>query len=175
MGGQIVMELCRLYPLRVQGIVLAATFPQSETSTGKQQRLAAADRLQQQGMAAYAADVLPKMLAARSIETAPDIARHVLSMMRSAPPPAGAAAALRGRAERPDCPALIIAGDEDPFTTRHEAERMHALVKGSRLLWLSGTGHMPNLEQPEAFNAALADFLDQFSRRRSSPAARGAP
>ena len=87
MGGQIVMELCRLYPLRVQGIVLAATFPQSETSTGKQQRLAAADRLQQQGMAAYAADVLPKILGARSIVIAPDIVGHVFSFLVSAPPP----------------------------------------------------------------------------------------
>lgn len=183
LGGQIVMEICRLYPQRVRGIVLAATFPQAETPAGRRQRLATADRLLRKGMDSYAADLLPKMLSARSIEAAPEVARHVLSMMRSAPA-TGAAAALRGRAERPDyvgvlerldCPALIIAGDEDAFTTREDAERMHALVKDSRLLWLSGIGHMPNLERPEAFNAALADFLGQFSRRRSSPDARGAP
>lgn len=171
MGGQIVMELCRLHPERVRGIVLAATFARADTPTVKQQRLATADRLLQEGMTAYATDLLPKMLAARSIETAPETARHVLSMMRSAPP-AGAAAALRGRAERPDyagvlervdCPALIVAGDEDAFTTREDADRMHQLLKESRLLWLKGTGHMPNLEQPEAFNAALADFLRRFS------------
>lgn len=170
MGGQIAMEICRLHPQRVRGLVLAATFPRAETPTGRQQRLATADRVLREGMATYAAELLPKMLAARSIATAPEVARHVLSMMRSAPA-AGAAAALRGRAERPDyvavlerldCPALIVAGDEDAFTTREDADHMHALLKGSRLLWLSGIGHMPNLEQPEVFNAALADFLCQF-------------
>lgn len=183
MGGQIVMELCRLFPERVRGIVLAATFHRAETPSGKQQRLATADRLLREGMAAYAAELLPKMLAARVIETSPEIVGHVLSMMRNAPP-GGAAAALRGRAERPDyasvlgrldCPALVVAGDEDAFTTREDADRMHTLLQGSRLLWLTGTGHMPNLEQPAAFNAALADFLGQFSRRRSSPDAPGAP
>jgi 3-oxoadipate enol-lactonase len=31
MGGQIVMEFCQLYPERVRGILLAATFPKAET------------------------------------------------------------------------------------------------------------------------------------------------
>lgn len=39
---------------------------------------------------------------------------------------------------------------------------MHALLKGSRVLWMPDAGHMPNLEQPGLFNAALGDFLAQF-------------
>src|SRR6185437_6624185 len=101
MGGQIAMELCRLHPERLQGLILAATFPQAETAGGKRQRYATAERLLAQGMAAYAEELLPRMLAARSIEAFPEIAEDVSRMMRSAPP-AGAAAALRGRAERPD-------------------------------------------------------------------------
>ena len=58
MGGQIAMEICRLAPARMRGIVLAATFPQSETALGKQQRLATAERLIREGMAAYAAELL---------------------------------------------------------------------------------------------------------------------
>ncbi|HEX5207999.1 MAG TPA: alpha/beta hydrolase [Steroidobacteraceae bacterium] len=167
MGGQIAMEICRSAPERVTGVVLAATFPQAETELGKQQRRATAERLVTEGMTAYAAEMLPKMLAARAIQTHPDVAEHVLRMMQSAPP-AGAAAALRGRAERPDYartleqldrPSLIVIGEEDAFTAREDADRMHLLLKGSRLLRLPGVGHMPNLEQPQAFNTALADFL----------------
>ena len=173
MGGQIAMEICRLAPARVRGIVLAATFPQAETALGKQQRIATAERLVKEGMAAYAAETLPKMLAARSIQSSPETAEHVLRMMRETPP-AGAAAALRGRAERPDYtgvlerferPALIVAGDEDAFTTRQDADRMHTLLRGSQLLWLQGVGHMPNLERPEAFNSALSGFLSRFKER----------
>ena len=167
MGGQIAMEICRLAPARVKGIVLAATFPQAETALGKQQRIATAARLLDEGMAAYAAETLPKMLAARSIQSTPKVAEHVLRMMRHTPP-AGAAAALRGRAERPDYsgvlerferPALIVVGSEDAFTTRQDADRMHSLLKDSQLLWLQGVGHMPNLEQPDTFNRALSGFL----------------
>jgi 3-hydroxy acid dehydrogenase/malonic semialdehyde reductase len=176
MGGQIAMEICRQAPARVRGIVLAATFPQAETADGKQQRLATAERLIKEGMAGYAAELLPRMLASRSIQSAPETAEHVLRMMRETDP-AGAAAALRGRAERPDYhrvlerferPALIVVGDEDAFTTRKDADRMHALLKASELLWLRGVGHMPNLEQPDAFNRALCDFLSRFEERRTA-------
>ena len=167
MGGQIVMEFCRLFPDRVAGIALAATAPQSETDEGKRARNAMANRLLREGMKPYAEEALPKMLAARSIRALPAVAEHVLGMMRQAHP-AGAAAALRGRAERPpyedvlaglDIPALIVVGDEDAFTTREDAERMHALMKRSELVWLEGVGHMPNLEREAEFNAALERLL----------------
>jgi len=173
MGGQIVMEFARRYPHRVKGIALAATFPQSETDEGKRNRNAMADRLLREGMAGYAVEVLPKMLAARSIESLPEVAAHVSAMMRDSNPE-GAAAALRGRAERPSyeetlsnlaVPSLVVVGSEDAFTTRGEAERMRDLLTDSELVWLEGVGHMPNLENPEAFNAALLRLLS-----RSEPA-----
>jgi pimeloyl-ACP methyl ester carboxylesterase len=99
MGGQIVMEFCRLFPDRVAAIALAATVPQNETVEGRLERHAMADRLLREGMAAYAEEILPKMLADRSIRQRPAVAEHVLGMMRRAHPP-GAAAALRGRAEQ---------------------------------------------------------------------------
>ena len=97
-------------------------------------------------------------------------------MMRRAHP-IGAAAALRGRADRPDygetlervdAPALIVVGDEDAFTTRDDADRMHALLNRSELVWLEGAGHMPNLERPAEFNAALERFLRARSAEPST-------
>jgi 3-oxoadipate enol-lactonase len=40
-----------------------------------------------------------------------------------------------------------------------DAEEMHALIPGSTLVVVEGAGHLPNLEQPAAFNAALTGFL----------------
>ena len=37
---------------------------------------------------------------------------------------------------------------------------MHALVKGSSLVWMEGVGHMPNLESEVPFNDALIEFLN---------------
>ena len=37
---------------------------------------------------------------------------------------------------------------------------MHRAIAGSELVVVPGAGHMTNLEQPAAFNEALARFLD---------------
>jgi pimeloyl-ACP methyl ester carboxylesterase len=172
MGGQIVMEFARQFPERLRGIVLAATFPRADTEDGKRIRLDTADRLVREGMAEYAREFLPKMLAAGSIARLPAVAEHVMRMMQGAPAQ-GSAAALRGRAERPDydgvlagldVPALIVVGDEDAFTTRADAEHMHDLLRDSELVWMKGIGHMPNLEREADFNAALVRFLDRVVR-----------
>ena len=172
------MEFCRLYAPRVRGIVLAATSPHSETDAGKFGRAAMADRLLREGMASYATETLPKMLTAGSIAALPAVADHVLTMMQRAHPP-GAAAALRGRAERPsyeatlasfDRPALVVVGSEDAFTTRGDAETMHRLLRQSQLLWMDGVGHMPNLERPDEFNSAVGALLRRVAGE--SPRAR---
>jgi pimeloyl-ACP methyl ester carboxylesterase len=169
MGGQIAMEFCRLFPDRVRGLLLAATFPAAESAQGKVQRNATADRLLREGMGPYAEETLHRMVAAKHIDT---VGRRVLDMMRAAPP-AGAAAALRGRAERPDyeatlaaieVPALVVVGDEDAFTSRADADSMHSLLKNSELVWMAGVGHMPNLENPDEFNAGLNRLLARVGR-----------
>ena len=167
MGGQIVMEFCRLYPERVRGILLAATCCRAETEEGRRQRAAMADRLLSEGMGPYAEEVLPKMVTPANLITLPHVADHVRAMMR-ATNPIGAAAAVRGRAERPDygetlarlnVPALVVVGDEDAFTTGEDAEQMSALLKRSELVSIKGVGHMPNLEREMEFNAALERLL----------------
>jgi pimeloyl-ACP methyl ester carboxylesterase len=175
MGGQIVMECARLFPERLRGIVLAATFPQADTEEGKQRRRAMAARLRAEGMDGYATEVLSKMLAPRSMAALPAVAADVLAMMRATAPD-GAAAALLGRAERPPydpvlagvrVPALVVVGDEDAFTSRADAELMHRLLTASDLVWMEGVGHMPNLERPDAFNAALIAFAERVRRTSS--------
>src|SRR5258708_38369487 len=114
-----------------------------------------ADRLLREGMETYAEEVLPKMMAARNIAALPSVAEHVRSMMRAAHP-AGAAAALRGRAERPDyesalasldVPALVVVGDEDAFTTRTDAEQMHVLLRRYGVVLEERAGDKPHLEE----------------------------
>jgi pimeloyl-ACP methyl ester carboxylesterase len=174
MGGQIVMEFCRLYPERVRGILLAATFCRAETEEGRRQRAAMADRLLKEGMEPYAEEVLPKMVTPSNLIALPGVADHVRGMMR-ATNPSGAAAALRGRAERPDyaetlagldVPALVVVGDEDAFTTRSDAEQMSTLLKGSELVWIEGVGHMPNLESEGEFNEAMGRLLERCAQEK---------
>ncbi|WP_327153994.1 alpha/beta hydrolase [Streptomyces tubercidicus] len=167
MGGQIVMECYRLFPERIRGLVFADTFAAAETEEGRTARHDMAARLLREGMTGYAQEVLAKMVSAHTLAHRPEVAAHVLAMM-TATPPEGAAAALRGRAERPDygglltrvsVPALVVVGTEDAYTPVSDARDIHARVPDATLTLIERTGHLPNLERPDAFNTALAEFL----------------
>ena len=168
MGGQIVMECYRRFPERVRSLILADTFPKAETEAGKKRRNDLAERLLREGMGPHADEVLPKMLAPRNIQALPTVAEHVLGMMRTTSAE-GAAAALRGRAERRDyvgllsrvsVPALVVVGSDDEFTPVSDAEFMHERLPDSTLAVIDGAGHMPNLERKTEFNDTLARFLE---------------
>lgn len=167
MGGQIVLEMYRQAPDRIKALVLADTFAGLDSPERKQLRFAIADRLQREGMEAYAREELTKMITPANAERLPEIAAHVMKMMTTTPP-SGAAAALRGRARRIDyvpilagirVPTLIVVGKEDEYTPVSLAEELHRGVQGSELVVIEGGGHMPNLERPEAFNDALGSWL----------------
>ncbi|MFB7447856.1 alpha/beta fold hydrolase [Streptomyces sp. NPDC056194] len=170
MGGQIAMEFVRRHPGRVRGLVLADTFPAAETEDGRKARNAMADRLLREGMRGYADEVLDRMVAPYNTHAAP----HVHRMM-CATDPVAAAAALRGRAERPDyretlraltVPALVVVGRDDTYTPVADAEEMHALLPHSTLTVVERAAHLPNLERPEEFDAALDAFLRSLVRPR---------
>jgi cystathionine beta-lyase/cystathionine gamma-synthase/pimeloyl-ACP methyl ester carboxylesterase len=172
MGGQIVLEFTRLFPKRVTAVVLADTSAPADTQAGAALRRASADRVLAEGMAGYAAEVLPKMISPQTLRRRPDVAAHVSGMMRGTAP-AGAAAALRGRAERPDyvamlsdlaCPALVLVGSDDEFTPLADARLLADGIPSATLTVIPDAGHMPNLEQPAAFNHALGRFLAGHDR-----------
>lgn len=173
MGGQIAMEFALSFPHRLEALVLAATFPTAETPGGVVARNAVADRVSAHGMAEFGCEVLPKLLGSASMTRLPHVAANVYRMICTTDP-AGAAAALRGRAMRRDyseflCDVrvrtLIVVGTEDAYTTVAEAEDMHRCIPGSSLEVFEGIGHLPNLEDPERFNAVLTSFLE----RRDDP------
>lgn len=172
MGGQIVMEFHRLFPERIRALVLADTSAPAETEEGRARRNAMADRLLGEGMAPYAQEVLSSMVAPHVVETHPHVASAVLTMMR-ATSPEGAAAALRGRAERPDfvgmlpnvtVPTLVVVGEQDVFTPIPDARLLAERIPHAELAVIPRAGHLPNLECPERFDAALASFLGSLAR-----------
>jgi pimeloyl-ACP methyl ester carboxylesterase len=56
-------------------------------------------------------------------------------------------------------PTLILHGDDDQLLPVAMAERAHHLIPNSRLEIIPDCGHLAPLEQPEAVNRALCEFL----------------
>ena len=59
-------------------------------------------------------------------------------------------------------PTLIIVGEHDPGSPVEAAEAMRDRIPGAQLVVLKSASHLSNVEQPEAFNRALLDFLGQI-------------
>jgi 3-oxoadipate enol-lactonase len=69
-------------------------------------------------------------------------------------------------------PTLLVFGEADTLTTPDMGRQMHARIKGSELVVVPKSGHLVNLEQPDAFEAALEPFLFEHRGRADSGAAK---
>jgi pimeloyl-ACP methyl ester carboxylesterase len=63
-------------------------------------------------------------------------------------------------------PLLIVWGDRDPIIPVSHAEEAHRALPSSRLEIFEGVGHVPQLESPGSFIAALERFLDETEPAR---------
>ncbi len=61
-------------------------------------------------------------------------------------------------------PTLVLAGETDTNAPAPMMEKMAAKIPGARYICLPSLGHLANLEDPQAFDAALSDFLNSVSR-----------
>jgi len=134
------------------------------TEAERADRRAAADRAERDGIRSMAED-----MAARLFGPGVDqgLVSRVMAMML-ATDPHGAAAALRGRAERPDyrprlreldLPGFVCTGDRDVYSTAAITDELTASLGRPHRVTLAEVGHLPNLELPDRFNTELLAFL----------------
>ena len=164
MGGLVTMELAAARPERYWAIGLVATTAEPVTPHERVTRRQRADAVERDGMGV----LVDYMHTGLYGPACPPAIRDRVDAMMAAASPAGAAAALRGRAERPDyrpvlarldIPALVCAGSADPWSNREVTAEMIACLKRPEVLMIDGAGHLPNLEAEREFNDALRAFL----------------
>lgn len=169
MGGYVAFEFANLFPSRVRGLILAGTRAPADNEQEKAGREQQVMTMLRAGMVPISIATLPKLLAPRTLADKPNVVKRAREMITRSDPK-GAAAAQRGMAVRRDYtddlkqitePTLIIVGREDPIRPVSDAEFMHSNIRNSRLEIIEDAAHMTNLEQPEIFNSALRDFLEE--------------
>ena len=168
MGGYIALALYRNYPETLRALVLADTRASADTREARERRLKSAERAELDGSKAIARDMVPLLLGRSTVESRSSVVQRVQAMIESNTPQ-GIAGAQRGMAERRDStyilagidfPVLIVVGSEDTLTPVAEAESLRNGIPGARLCVIESAGHLSNLERPEAFNTALAQFVE---------------
>jgi 3-oxoadipate enol-lactonase len=101
-------------------------------------------------------------------KTHPEVTARVSAMIRATPVPGyvGCCSAIpqinvTDRLKEVKCPALVIVGEQDAGTPVALSREIHAALPGSDLVIIPQASHLSNMEQPAAFNRALATFLNK--------------
>ena len=168
MGGYVAMAFLRRHPGRVAALVLADTKATADPPAAAANRERIAEEVVAAGSSAQlGGELLPKLLGSTTRETKPLVVGRVRAMVETAPP--GAVAwAQRAMAARPDStadlraagvPALVVVGAQDEITAVADAEAMVAALPDAQLVLLHDAGHLSSMEAPDAFNAAVLEFL----------------
>ncbi len=168
MGGYITFAVFRHAARYFRGMILADTRAQADTPEGIEGRQRMIQLVREKGAAAAADEMLPRLIGASTRASRPDVEQAIrnLILSNSTETIAGAIIALMTRPDATPllptihCPALVVVGDEDVITPPAASEEIAAGIAGAELAIIPGAGHMSNMEQPAAFNRALARFLD---------------
>lgn len=166
LGGIIAMALCRRAPERVTRLCLAATSARPPTPAqlrswqGTRSALAAgatARDVQQQLLPVLLGPSATAEHEAQTLAMADDVGESVLDAQLQAQ-------ATR-RDERPGLagltmPTLVLAGEQDQLCPVDRLTEISSRVPRSRLMVLTGAGHLLALEEPGLVAAAMAAWLD---------------
>lgn len=170
LGGYIALRCMQKFPQRISRLILADTKAENDDNTGLLSRMNTLDLLQQDGKKEEVLDaLLPKLISKNAFSNSPSIVQDVRSMMKGQHPlamaHATAAMAMRLNStealKKIDVPVLLIAGSNDQITPPECAYRMQQQINNSTVVVIEHAGHLSNLEDPVAFNAALDDFLSR--------------
>ena len=166
MGGYLAMALLRHHPGRVRQLVLADARARSDDPAVAQRRTAQQDQLRAGAeVSSLAKENVERLLSSGSMSR-PELVDYVHALASGADPE-GWIAALEAMKDRPDSMlllrqasvrALVVVGELDRVTPIAEAMSLRSLLKGE-LVIVPNVGHLPNLEDPLAFNEVLVAFL----------------
>jgi 3-oxoadipate enol-lactonase len=170
MGGLVAMELATAHPERCWALGLVTTTAEPVNPDERAQRGERADLVERDGIQVLVDYMHTGVYGPRC----PPAVREQVDAMMARAPVQGAAAALRGRAERPDyrprlrrldLPAFVCTGSEDPWSNETVTAEIVEHLQRPELVVIDGVGHLPNLEAEADFNGALAAFLTRHAPR----------
>lgn len=175
MGGYILFALYRMHPALFQALVLADTRATADTPDAKAARFSMAQIAYRRGTSAIAELMLPKLLSPTSCEHRVDLRDHLRAII-TGNQVSGIVGDLMAMEERPDStpllptiavPTLVLVGEEDLASPPEEVEGMANQIPGSTFVRIPQAGHLSNMENPGAFNAALLTFLTSLENSDS--------
>lgn len=170
LGGYVALAFFRMFAERCAGLGLVCSRAGADGAEGAANRRALADRVEREGTAPLVEAFVPKYFAPEVYRERPELVARVTAIVQRSDPN-GAAAMLRGMAERVDSgdlfeemrlPVRVIAGSKDALIAEDQARAVADGVTGAEFELLD-CGHFPLYEVPGALTASLERLLARVS------------
>ncbi len=166
-GGMIVQQLLARSPRIAGAIVLAQTSPAFGKPEGEWQKAFIEARLgpldRGETMASLAPTLVRELVGDDPAPGGMELARDCMASVSEATYRATMLALmgfdLRKTLGNIAVPTLVLSGSKDNNAPATMMAKMATLIPSATYLELEGAGHLVNLERPQAFNAALDQFL----------------
>jgi 3-oxoadipate enol-lactonase len=169
MGGMIGQILALKHPGMLRSLVLCDTSSRipEEALPIWEERIGLA---QEQGMEALVEPTMERWFTASFRRKSLPALHKIRGMIRTTPLKGyvGCSRAimrlnLTERLSEITLPTFIVVGEEDPGTPVAASQAIHKKIKGSELVILKSAAHLSNIEQQDAFNTAVMDFLRRLA------------
>jgi len=161
MGGVIALEMWRQQPARLRSLVLADTFAKHTDGDAILKR--SLDGMTALGMGKFAEARVGAVLRP---DAAPELKSRIVENMarintRSYTWASRAVWTADYLSDLPNIstPTLVIVGEHDALTPGALSEELHNGIRNSRLRIIPAAGHLANLDNPAAFDEAVAEFI----------------
>lgn len=166
MGGIVAMEMYRQAPGRIERLGFFDTNPLAEQEEIQSRREVQIAKVREGGLMQVMSEEMKPLylIAGPRRQQILDLCMD-MALQQGEDVFVRQSVALKNRPDQQDTlrgvsvPTLILHGEGDQLCPSERHELMHDLVPGSELVVVEGAGHLPSLEQPEAFTRALLDWL----------------
>lgn len=167
MGGYILMNALKLEPERFAAVVLCDTQCNADSEEAREKRYKTIEQIREKGIGDFADSFIKNVFHEHSFETKQSEVKAIREVIMNTTQQT-LISTIKALAKRPDTsdvlssvkvPALIICGAQDKITPPEKSQAMHDLLKNSVYKVIDDAGHLSNIDQPEAFNKYLGEFI----------------
>lgn len=170
MGGYVALEIMRQAPERVRGLILADTNAHADPEVAREKRLKAIETAREKGIEPLIKPTLLDIIAPEHRSN--DVTRHILERMAELTGVDKYVNEQKTIMSRPDstasigkidCPVLVVGGEKDALSPPDALDAMTRLIPRAAHVVIKNAAHLPPLENPAAFTAALRAFIEKIS------------
>lgn len=170
MGGYVALEIMRQSPERVRGLILADTNAHADPEAAREKRLKAIETAREKGIEPLIKPTLLDIIAPEHRSN--DVTRHILERMAELTGVDKYVNEQKTIMSRPDstasigkidCPVLVVGGEKDALSPPDALDAMTRLIPRAAHVVIRNAAHLPPLENPAAFTAALRVFIEKIS------------